>query len=260
MKAYEAGEMQTVVAETDAILAQDSDLPAALYLRGSAFWQLKRFADAESDLRAALAGDPELDQIHAIFGTVLIERGRELGATDRDGSKQAFNEAVEVLRGQIQRTPDDLATVTNLAVALESASRVDELGPVLERWLELEPADFEVATKLARYYASSDRVDEAVGLVDRLGLKGVGAANLLYDIAVSHYNAGELESAQLFADKVLAAHPDHVDVLRLRGYLQMQAGDQAAALQSFKDFVARADEANSQAERELIQMLQKSGS
>jgi len=253
---YEAGDMAGSVEATEAILAETPDLIEARFVRGAALSKIERFAEAEPELRAAVAAKPEIPRIQGMFALVLISNADRLAA---DGEVQQaharYSEAIPYLEEQIRRVPEESSYKVNLVVALEGAGETARLEQALRAVLDADPENRAVAMRLAGLYGSSGRPEEAARVVEQTGLTGRDAANALYNIAAELYNDGKNDQAEVYAVMVREADPAQPEVLSLLGYLRLAAGDAEAALSFFRDFVERVPAEQSTTEQGLIDAL-----
>jgi protein O-mannosyl-transferase len=168
---------------------------AALLGCGVLSWrQLNYWHDSETLWRHAVAATVDNDGAHTMLGKTLLDKG-------------AFGEAVVQFETSLRLKPDNVANLTNLAVALARLNRLDEAASHLERSLRLRPdhapSHFNLGSiyeRQGRFRAALQQYTTAWELAQHLTEAGLGRARVLARL-------GELVQAQQQLDLLLAEDP-----------------------------------------------------
>jgi tetratricopeptide (TPR) repeat protein len=236
-----------------------------------------------AELAAQRAATPGGKRADALDG--LAQARQALG--DRTGALQAFREAhalapddprlhrrlamallssgdkeqaIAELRVLHQRAPDDRGITSTLANALYVAGQYDEALGIYERLLAQRPDDVELLITVARVNGFADRNAEAASLYRRaLGLAPERRADLLPALAWQSLWASQAGEAEpLFAELAAAPGGNRVEALDGLGQARQDRGDQAGAVQAFREAQALAPD-NLQLHRRLAMALLWSG-
>ncbi|MCG6896013.1 MAG: tetratricopeptide repeat protein [Thiocapsa sp.] len=120
-----------------------------------------RERDAEAELRAGLASEPDNPALHHALGLALVRAQRMDGAIDE------LSRAAEL-------APENTRYQYVYAVALDGAGRTAEALPLLEAARERDPANRDLLVALIRYNAKLGRRDVAIGWLDQLDADAPG--------------------------------------------------------------------------------------
>ena len=135
-------------------VARHAEDPELRLARGRALGQMRRYAEAEADLRRVLRLQPSHGAAHFELGLILVRRGRATEAAD------AFARAVAA-------GPESAQTYTELAEALNQSGRLSEAAAALERAVALDPALPRAYNLLGRVLDRLERADEAAVMYRR---------------------------------------------------------------------------------------------
>lgn len=138
---------EALVQLEDAIAAAPND-PQLLVARGSAYSRLKRYAEAEADLRRAAKLAPDSVPTLLALGLTLWRKG-------------VAREAVEVLRRSVELDPGNATAYYYLGEALNQASDLAGARAALERAAELSPGEGRSFRLLGRVLDRLGRPDDA---------------------------------------------------------------------------------------------------
>ncbi|MEW6445021.1 MAG: tetratricopeptide repeat protein [Pseudomonadota bacterium] len=127
--------------------------PDLLYTRALLADQLDRFPEAETDLRAILAQDPDHAEALNALGFTLAERNTRL------------DEARELIEKALKLDPDSPAILDSMGWVLYRLGKPAEAEPPLRKAYGLDQ-DGEIAAHLAEVLFALGRRDEARGLLD----------------------------------------------------------------------------------------------
>ena len=119
------------------------------YARGTAYERLSSWPKAESDLRKALALQPNQPAVLNYLGYAMVDRGDRLP------------EALKLIKGAVQQRPDDGFIVDSLGWAYFRMGDYKNAETTLEHAVELKPADPEINAHLGDAYWQSGRREEA---------------------------------------------------------------------------------------------------
>ena len=119
------------------------------YYRGIAYERMKQWEKAESDLRRALALEPDQPMVLNYLGYSMVEK------------KINLLEAMEMVRKAVELKPNDGYIVDSLGWAHYQLGEYDEAVKQLEHAVELKPADPVIADHLGDAYWRVGRQLEA---------------------------------------------------------------------------------------------------
>jgi tetratricopeptide (TPR) repeat protein len=119
------------------------------YARGTAYERMSQWPKAESDLRKALALQPNQPAVMNYLGYSMVDRGDRLP------------EALKLIKGAVSQRPDDGFIVDSLGWAYYRLGDYKNAETTLEHAVELKPADPEINAHLGDAYWQGGRRDEA---------------------------------------------------------------------------------------------------
>jgi tetratricopeptide (TPR) repeat protein len=206
--------------------------------------RLKRTADAEEEWRKALAIDAD--------STIALD-----GLSQDLIDQHDFRAVVSLLDKAANNKQRSPLQSLNLGIAFAGTARLDNAVTVLREDLNTNPDSLPIADELAVVLVLLSRVEEAYAVFDLALQKHPDdqATQLLYlrTLVSSHS-----EKAPQYAQKLLAAYPSHWEVLYLNGLVASGEGD----FQRTRDFVERSVALNAnfpQSQRLLGSTLAKLG-
>ncbi|HEV2673810.1 MAG TPA: tetratricopeptide repeat protein [Aliidongia sp.] len=119
------------------------------YTRGTAYERARNWPKAETDLRKALALEPNQPSVMNYLGYSMVDRGDRLP------------EALKLIKGAVSQRPDDGYIVDSLGWAYYRLGDYKNAETTLEHAVELKPADAEINAHLGDAYWQGGRRDEA---------------------------------------------------------------------------------------------------
>ena len=119
------------------------------YARGTAYERLSEWPKAESDLRKALALQPNQPAVLNYLGYAMVDRGDRLP------------EALKLIKNAVSQRPDDGFIVDSLGWAYYRMGDYKNAEATLEHAVELKPADPEINAHLGDAYWQGGRREEA---------------------------------------------------------------------------------------------------
>jgi tetratricopeptide (TPR) repeat protein len=140
----QAGEAQIVVNQ----ILQDGDSAEARLLMGTTKFAEHDFAGALTDLKKALELNPNLPDLYAYYGMVLMVMG------DVNGGKEAF-------RQELARNPNNFEANLRLGALLRVDQNYEGALPYLQRALSLRPGDPAVRYQLASIDFAQGKEEQA---------------------------------------------------------------------------------------------------
>ncbi|TQV63074.1 MAG: tetratricopeptide repeat protein [Halothiobacillaceae bacterium] len=149
----------------EALIAHPGD-PDLLYTRALLADQLDRFPEAEADLRAILAQDPNHPEALNALGFTLAQRNIRL------------DEALELIDKALKLSPENPAILDSMGWVLFRQGKFGEAEPFLRKAYAREP-DGEIAAHLAEVLNALGRRDEAFKLLDDALAREPGRGELL---------------------------------------------------------------------------------
>ena len=119
------------------------------YTRGTAYERSRNWPKAETDLRKALALEPNQPSVMNYLGYSMVDRGDRLP------------EALKLIKGAVSQRPNDGYIVDSLGWAYYRLGDYKNAETTLEHAVELKPADPEINAHLGDAYWQGGRRDEA---------------------------------------------------------------------------------------------------
>jgi tetratricopeptide (TPR) repeat protein len=143
-----SGDPEEALVQLEGAIAADPDDPQLLVARGSAYSRLKRYTEAEADLRRAARLSPNSAATLLALGLTLWRKG-------------VVREATEVLRRAIELEPDNATAHYYLGEALNQASDLPGAREALERSAALAPGHGRTFRLLGRVLDRLGRPEDA---------------------------------------------------------------------------------------------------
>jgi predicted CXXCH cytochrome family protein len=185
----------------------NADRPEARVTLGTFFAMLGRQSEAEAEFRSALDLFPRAVPAYVNLADLYRAQGRE-------------PEAERTLRQGLAVVPQDPSLHYALGLALARAGRLPEAVAELARAASLGgSAEYEYAYAVALH--SSGRQEEAIRTLERALARHPGDRDLLFALATFHRDAGEIDAARRWADRLVRAHPQDAEA---RALLQSLGG------------------------------------
>jgi tetratricopeptide (TPR) repeat protein len=160
----------------------DSRSPAAHNLLASAYLQVGRVADAQSQLEEALRLDPRDAEAHSNLGAVLQAQGR-------------LQEGMPHLRTAVQLRPKDDRVHFNLGNGLLAAQQPDAAAREFRAAIALNPESADAHLNLALILGPRRQLDEAIAHLQRVIEIDPRNADAYQNLAVAYALQGKVERA-----------------------------------------------------------------
>lgn len=203
--------------------------------------QQGRHADAERELRQALAMDPGSANAHAMLAHVLLELNR-------------YNDAEREADEAIGLAPDEAYGHYARAAVLHERRRYGEAAAAIEQAIGLDPYDADQFAMLAQIRVSQREWKAALEAADR-GLAvdpaNVACANLR---AVALVHLGRREDAARTIDGALSRDPDDPITHANQGWALLHAGEPKRAMEHFREAL-RLDPTNEWARAGIVEAM-----
>ncbi len=217
IEAFNAGRYEDAVRACESVIAVQPDSAQACHLGARALMALKRHAEAEGLLKAALKFDPGLADAHGDLATIRFEAGdhesAEKHARDAIAAQPAETRFREVLADVLQATGRDRDALAELFAALEFAPERKDL--------------------LLRLCAGLDRVGrhrEMLPLAERAIAENGENFETLCCLALAQFGVDELEAAVATARKALRLRTDNASPYVVLGSALFELGQTEEAL------------------------------
>ena len=238
LKAKNAGDLRTAIAEFEQVVQMAPTLPAAHVNLGAVYYQSKDYARAIPALRKALELNAHLPGAHGMLGASLLAQGYAVEAiphlekgevTDllgvaliEAGREREALDRLEAALAQRPNDPDLLYYVSRAHAQL--ARRVEErLGTEFPEAARTRQLQAEALAAAGQREAAADRYRQA--LAARPDLRGVHGA--LGELAQT---AGELEAAEKEYEAETKLAPGSPEAAYRLGYIRLERGEAKAAL------------------------------
>ena len=155
-----------------------------------------------------------------------------------------FDEAARLLGEAIEATPDCGDCFRNLGIVEFQRGNYDEAEQALRRATEIAPDDAAAFDALADVYNTQRRFDEAgeaSAEATRLsgGAAGGGDAGAVFDQGLIAWNAGRVDDARGLFEQTLEMDPSHGEAHYWLGMANLNAGQMAEAVASWRTYVER---------------------
>jgi Tfp pilus assembly protein PilF len=242
------GDYANAASEARVVLAADRFNLDAQLLLASALAGVRRFAEAEERLRAAIASAPQDPRVYKALSTLQLRRGNSQAAeasllqaikldpsiadarvslaqlyleTGRaaDGEKQ--------LRAALEIAPEDVGanrTYASYLVTTEDCADAEKYWQMVAA----KSPDDSGNLSLADYYVWSGRSDDALRVLAKVSSKDTGGAAKVR-VASILYDRGEHSKAATIVDELLAHDQASVNGLVLKARMSLESGDAASA-------------------------------
>ena len=148
------GDHEAALETLSAALRASPDQPTLLVSRGAILGRLKRYPEAEADLRRAAKHHPEHAAAHLTLGLVLWRKGLP-------------QDAAQSLRRTIQLEPDNPIAHHYLGEALNLAGDLEGALSALQHAAELDPAHGKTFHLMGRILDQLRRPEEAMAMYRR---------------------------------------------------------------------------------------------
>lgn len=148
---------------------------------------------------------------------------------DREFQRSNYPAAEAYYREALAAHPEDMRSLSRLALLLTWRGRYDESIDLYERGLKREPSSFDLKRGLATAYAWSDRYDQAIALYRRMLQERPGDEGLMYELAQAQAWSGDNAAAKGTLHEIVRKNPAHVKARRLLAQVHNWSGEHAAA-------------------------------
>jgi len=214
------------------------------YLRAEGYWGLEMYQQANDQFRAAVAQSDSSALYRVRWGRLLHERFNNTDADNlfkealaRDPrNAQAYlglalvsadgfdNAAIQWGAKALELDPGNIATETDLGVALLQLGRIEEAISHLQRALGTNPGFAKARSNLGTAYLQEGRADEAAAQFNEALAADPGNFATITDLGTAYVQKGQMEKAEAEFERALQINPDFAsaltnlgNVLQLRG-------------------------------------------
>ena len=201
-----------------AISINDQFLPAVIE-RGNLYLDLRLFEESKLDFdyAATLAKDD----------TSVAQVKKGLAAYylyTRD-----FHTSVKLLEEVLAIYPDDLASLNNVAIALEDIDRKDEAIEYLKRVVEIDPDFYPAYINIVFKLRHVERYEEALSYFDKAAAIQAQDPLLLSNRGFVYYKLGEYKKAMADLNLSLKLYPSNSYAYKNRAITYLAMGDKEKA-------------------------------
>jgi tetratricopeptide (TPR) repeat protein len=219
------GHLQEARGQLAAVLADNPSDNPALIMRGEIALGHDDPDAAIADFRAVLRDQPNTLNVQRSLARAYLANGENALAE-------------ETLQAAVQAAPNDLALRSDLAQLFVQGGRADAAVTLLEEAVRRSPDSAAARAALVRVYLAKGDVPAARTAAQDLETLQPAAALGPYLAGVAARQQGRLEEAQRDFEHALQLEPDDLDALGGLTSLELARGQQAAALQRARSFVA----------------------
>jgi tetratricopeptide (TPR) repeat protein len=200
------------------------------YLTGRALFALGRMDEAVGHFERALELNPEMSGPNAQIGAIAYETGDKERAAEYFG-RESVN------------SPGEVSLLINRAMILSEIGKTDEAIVAFESVIEVAPSEGPAYAELANLYQAAGREAEAVAVLEKMEQVSDPDPALWFNIGAGFANRELVEQAENAYRKALAIDSGFLPAVRELGYILLQKGDQAGALEQFRAYLAAAPDA-----------------
>jgi tetratricopeptide (TPR) repeat protein len=184
--------------------------------------QTRRYKEAETALREALAGDPADADAHVLLALTIYHQER-------------YPEALQEARSAVGLAPDDAYNHYVVALILLAQGQVDGSLAAIRESLRLEPQDADYYAHLSRVYTRQKKWRRALEAAEaglRCEAEHVGCTNLRGQ-ALSNLGLGD--EAQLAIAQALAHDPENAATHANQGWAMLRQSRPEEAFTHFRE-------------------------
>jgi tetratricopeptide (TPR) repeat protein len=209
--------------------------------RGVLLYQQSRYDLAETELRQALAAEPDDAHAHALLALCLIER-------------KQLEDATEEARQAVHLAPDFSFAHYALAKVWYERNHYDEAQAAIDEAIRLDPDDADYRFVLSAIHFDERRWEDALSTAEEglaLDAEHGGCTNLR---AMALVKLGRTGEAGATIDTALSRNPNNSATHANRGWLLLEAGKANEAIGHFKEAL-RLDPENEWARAGIVEAL-----
>ena len=217
---------------------------------GTLRYNLRVSAGEEFELDVQVLGRGQIDRTGMSEEEIAELEARDATADAFTGGLEAarggnYDEAAQLLAEAIEVTPDCGECLRNLGIVEFQRGNYDEAEQALRRATEIAPDDAAAFDALADVYNTQRRFDEAgeaSAEATRLSggaAGGGGDAGAVFDQGLIAWNAGRLADARGRFEQTLELDPSHGEAHYWLGMANLNAGQMAEAVASWRIYVER---------------------
>lgn len=237
--ALSAGRFEEALTGLQEVAASSDPDANVEYLTGRALFALGRKDEAVGHFEKALELNPEMSGPNAQIGAIAYEAGDKERAAEYFG-RESVN------------SPGEISLLINKAMILSEIGKTDEAIVAFEKVIEAAPTEGPAYAELANLYQAAGREDEAVAVLERMEQVAAPDPALWFNIGAGFANRELMDQAENAYRKALELDPTFPQAIRELGYVLLQKGDQAGALEQFRSYLQVAPGA---ADAEVVQGL-----
>lgn len=215
---------------------------------------------AEASFKRALVLDPKSSAAHTALGNLLwlqhdlkqaeahykaaaelapARSSRRLRFVDFKLQTGAVEEAKELLREIVTKTPDYLPALHRSAQIALGERRFDECDAALRRILTRESSDFDALLLRARMRLAEEKRTEAVAEFTRLATQYPRVPMVHYNLALAHIANRDVTKAITSLNEAVRLEPGYADAVLLLSEINLRKGDAAAAIAALRQLIEK---------------------
>jgi uncharacterized protein (TIGR02466 family) len=221
---YHAGQLPQAEMTAKAMLKSWPNALIIYNVLGMALEGQRKFEEAASCYRKALALSPRIAELHFNLGVALSNLGR-------------YDDAIASYKRAAALKPDLAVVHFNLGTALQERGRLDEAAASLRKALTLEPGFFEAHGNLGTVLQKQGMLEEAEASYRR-ALAIHADARSHFNLATALRDQGRLDEAITSYRQALAMQPDYVEAHNNLGEALRDQGSMEEAVACFRAALA----------------------
>jgi uncharacterized protein (TIGR02466 family) len=204
----------------------DQTHPDCLFVRALIDRALDRLEDARQALATAIEAEPMIPQLWKAYAEVLDDQGNVMEAL------RAVDRAAAIAPGYVEAWHD-------MVVLAMKAGQLDLAGQALVNLARVKPDDARLAWLQAKLDQVRGEHDAAIEGFNRVLAAKSNDRRALHNLAVSLREADRQEEALAAVDKALRNRLDTPETFTLRAHLLAELGRYEAAVDQYRDVIAR---------------------
>ncbi|MDX1582031.1 MAG: tetratricopeptide repeat protein [Thermoanaerobaculia bacterium] len=200
----------------DELLSEHEENPVLYFEKARVLANMRRFVQAEAQLRHALDLDPSFYDARKLLGRMLLDRSA--GRTAR------VEEAIEHLQIAFQLQPNDLATGLTISQVLLGLGKVEEAKIIVEGLLERTPDHRSVNYQYAQVLLRLGEKEKAAKYLEAVILQEPFYRPAITQLLEIYEEQGRWSEAADLLKMLAIQEPGNLEIRRQHAYFLMRAG------------------------------------
>jgi tetratricopeptide (TPR) repeat protein len=236
---FREGNFQAALDAALAALQAQPGNTVAHYIAGTSFVRLGRLDEAGPHLKTVQETAPTMPGLHFQLGFLAYRRAEDIEKLQKyDEARALYLEAAKEFAIELEKAPDQVASLSSRAAALFHAGETEEAIKAHEAWIAAAPTTNDPYISLAAVYANDSRTDDALAQFDRLPNNDrKTVTDSLLGLAQSLYAHGQFGDAIAIAARAVELDPTSTRGLSLLTAASANKGMVEETAQSFSRYL-----------------------